>query len=81
MNTLLNEKLMVEQRMNEEISDDDINVMLKAQYDILKYYDYDFDCCDTGLIFYKNEPVNVILSEVENPINNIRFLCKLRDCF
>ena len=75
----LNQAQLMNQRMDGELSDSEINSMLKDQFIIFKEHDYDYEL-DTGLLWHKNDVCDGVVPELENVFDNIKFLTQLRDC-
>ena len=77
---ILDQSTLMDIRIDGDLSDDQINEMLKNEFKILKSMNYDYDVCDTGLIYYNNEIVYDYDEKLKNNFDNIRFLVKLREC-
>ena len=77
---ILDQSTLMDNRIEGDLSDDQINEMLKNEFKILKSMNYDFDVCDTGLIYYNNEIVYDYDEKLKNNFDNIKFLVQLRDC-
>ena len=75
---ILDQSTLMDIRIEGDLSDDQINEMIKNEFKILKSMNY--DVCDTALIYYNNEIVYDYDEKLENNFNNIKFLVQLRDC-
>ena len=77
---ILDQSVLMVNRVEGDLTDDQINDMLKNEYRVLKSMKYDYDVYDRGLIYYDNEIVGCCDDKLVNNFNNIKFLVQLRDC-